>query len=309
MMLWTKAVRAGAGADRPRSIFLMTRRNSNASWRNSETWPPCSVNRGHLRQRFSEVDDERSGSRLMGLIRKGAGGNGRLSRTRAAKPRWSFILPGTWTARRRRSAGLWTRWPASRAALGDLMGVEALEEPGLTPEAGTLSQAGPDPNLLGRRLAAWARVYEARPQPGPLVTDQPEVLDALDLNLARMSAAGPLDDARGFEVLEPFCAIDIPLAEADKSGDSPSDWTAFIDRVSAGTWTKRDLDGLKKEAADLAAPRAAPADAPRSDTLHLTACLLPGKTLPEALALAAGVAGGPLERDVYCGPVFCVSSH
>ena len=205
---------------------------------------------------------------------------------------------------------LLARVSEKESLLSGLMGVEEAEaeEDALSLPPDPIPRSAAGPAMIPGRLAAWARLYESfGPWDVPLLTDCPEAVSELDLNLAR-TRTGPDPVAPGrTEVLLPVAEIAIPAAaqlELTAQNGGSGEWAEFFQRLVSRAWAEDEIPGLKDEAAGLAAGMPGLENAGHL----LTAYMLPGSSLKKALPAAAGLGPAAGEPGVYCGPVIEIIS-
>ena len=206
--------------------------------------------------------------------------------------------------------------------LGQLMGAEPLEPDPEVPDRGPdLARTnGPGAEIMPRRLAAWAQFYAAfGPFDRPLLTDQPEAVSVMDLNLSvAMTGSRELPPAGSMEVIQPFMELRLPDPVDNKGnpigdagakvldGELGREWSQLVDQVMSGPISADQLVDLREKSRTLAAKTKAVGSDRRAATL--TGYLLPGRDLKTAFLSAAGMNEDKPEKDVYCGPVFVITA-
>jgi hypothetical protein len=260
-----------------------------------------------LRNLADDEDPEKSGSRLADAIRSG----GRPAAKDARRTAEIFLhLIERIDRQQSEIDEVMSDTVAREKGLGDIMGVEPMDEEavaaGLAPLMGSTAPDSAGTEMMPRRLTAWTRFYEALgPHDGPLFTDRPEATSALDLGLAKLHPGGAMTMPAPAEILEPLIGIPIGASWPARIGlddvarlrEETAVWSGFMAKVASRPWRREELAGLREEAAGLAARGS-------EGPYLLTAWLLPGGGLKEAMASATGTASGPVDSDVFRGPVF-----
>ncbi|MFH1138772.1 MAG: hypothetical protein V1816_22065 [Pseudomonadota bacterium] len=265
----------------------------------------------HLMRLEAERNDEDSSSRLMTSIR----GRGRgVPRDQRREAEIFLHLEGVLERQNSEVNDILSAAREKESHLGELLGVETdstdlddLAEDLSLPHDPALVAEPPSPQKAAARLAAWARFYEAfGPDDVPLLTDAPEIISALDLNLAKLHGPQKLPTGKN-EILEPFVELRLPLDPADAAdrdpSPSPAGWSDFLAKVGSRPWPVEDIPALRAEGAALAESLARPLVGP---AVVATGYLLPGADLATAFLAAAGLRAKQDPR-FFSGPLLGLS--
>lgn len=272
-----------------------------------------------LKHRSLDTGSEESGARLMTDIR-GRWSDPAAERDPAKEAQVFLALARRMDRQKGEVNQLLAEVEKKQSTLSDLMGVEkqtpafeAGTRKGLAggPRLSALEEHGAE--LMPLRLAAWAHFHAAYGEPHQcLLTDQPDAVAQLDLNLAKSWPVHEPPSGRNTDVLKPLINISL----AGPGGPLPWDgiearrleipgWFEFVERVSSRSWKAEELPKLREEAAKLAGVVTNEAAGQGAgESISLTGYLVPGTDCKQAYLAAAGLSAGPVPAGIYSGLIF-----
>lgn len=196
---------------------------------------------------------------------------------------------------------------------------EALDSTGFESEKAPGLEAVDFPD---KRMDAWGRLHnEFGNDSDILFTDQPDIIDYLDLALTKKLGAINTDENAEREALLPIFNFKISyssdlevLSEVTKireelQSQAGSGLAELLGQLNKAAWNKIEAENLissfKKLPAEITIPAAQ--TAPAANRLSLTGYLVPGENIKQAFRVIAGHEPAPEFSGNYCGPVFEVS--
>lgn len=267
-----------------------------------------------LKSYQADEDVERSGVRLISAIRGGDADKPKRDAQKEAEVLLHFI--GKLDRQEQEIGSLLSEAELKEADLGDIMGVDVddeLSDAEIPIPFSLVRPAAAPAAMMRQRLEAWARFYlEFGDEARPLLTDQPEALAAMDLNLARkMNISKELKSNRETDVIEHLFDMPFKAPQSIDELENPREfakWFDFVNRLTARSWKTDELDGLREESQRLAAEYEAEYQCIDGPRYVVSGYLLPGGSLKQAFAVAAGLETFAKKIDQYCGPVFLIRS-